>query len=376
MTSLNMATETEIAQRIARLTPLEEVLARIDALVEPVLPREIAIAHALGRVLASDVIVPALPAGALALRDGWAVNSELTADASSIAPLPLPDAIRIDAGQHLPEGTDAVAPLDTIEMSDGHAEIVAPAGPGEGVLAAGADVAAGSALLQAGARLTSVRLAALAAAGISRALVREPRVRVVQTRPQNDAFVSAAAQMVARAMASQGAAALSDDAGLDDALRDEEPDAVVAIGGTGCGRSDESVGSLARFGRVEVHGIAIAPGETAAFGRVGQRPVLLLPGRVDAALAAWCLVGGRLLARLCAAAEPPPALAARLTRKVASPLGLAELIAVRVRGQDADPLGSAHLPLHVLARTDGWFLVPADREGYPAGTEVMVRAWP
>ncbi len=48
-------------QRIARLTPLDDVLARIDALVGPVAPREVALAEAVGRVLAGDVVVAARP---------------------------------------------------------------------------------------------------------------------------------------------------------------------------------------------------------------------------------------------------------------------------------------------------------------------------
>ena len=72
----------------------------------------------------------------------------------------------------------------------------------------------------------------------------------------------------------------------------------------------------------------------------------------------------------------PPAVSARLTRKVASNLGLAELIPVRLRDGEAEPLGSGYLPLRTIARADGWMLVAADREGYPAGTPVMVRPWP
>jgi molybdopterin biosynthesis enzyme len=62
---------------------------------------------------------------------------------------------------------------------------------------------------------------------------------------------------------------------------------IVAIGGTGSGRNDESVRTLARAGTVQFHGIGITPGETTALGFVGARPVLLLPGRIDAALAGW-----------------------------------------------------------------------------------------
>jgi molybdopterin biosynthesis enzyme len=42
----------------------------------------------------------------------------------------------------------------------------------------------------------------------------------------------------------------------------------------------------------------------------------------------------------------------------------------------ADPLASKYLPLSSLARSDGWILVPAESEGYSAGTPVQVRPWP
>ena len=69
-------------------------------------------------------------------------------------------------------------------------------------------------------------------------------------------------------------------------------------------------------------------------------------------------------------------MAAKLTRKVASNLGLAELIPVRLRGGDAEPLGSGYLPLQTIAQADGWILVPADREGHPEGAAVLRRLIP
>ena len=83
------------------------------------------------------------------------------------------------------------------------------------------------------------------------------------------------------------------------ALADEAVDAVVVVGGTGSGRNDASVRTLARIGRVDVHGIALAAGrDRGCSGMIGARPVLLLPGRLDAALAAWLLLGRAMLARL------------------------------------------------------------------------------
>jgi molybdopterin molybdotransferase len=367
---------TQPTQRIARLTPLDVVLARVDALVGPVAPREVAIAAAVGRVLAGNVMVAARPGGPLALRDGWAVQSALTHDASPYAPAPLPSAIRIDAGEALPGGADAVAEIDAVVVRDGGAQAIAAITSGDGVLPAGADADGAAALLLEGRRLGAVAAAALAGAQVSRIRVREPRLRVVRARPRGDPIIDAAAALLAHAIAAAGGIVLDDCEGLEDALRREDADGVVAIGGTGSGRHDISVSTLAGLGRVEVHGIALSPGETAAFGMVATRPVLLLPGRIDSALAVWVLLGQRMLARLAASRDEPQAGTARLTRKVASNLGLAEVIPVRVRDQEAEPLGSGYLPLQTIAQADGWIVVGADREGYPAGTAVMVRPWP
>src|SRR5258708_25066527 len=96
-------------QRSAKLTPLGDVLVRVGAWYKPVAPRRADLSAALGRILAEDVVIPGpLPATAVALRDGWAVRSELTADAGGYAPAPLASAVRIDVGQPLPADADAV----------------------------------------------------------------------------------------------------------------------------------------------------------------------------------------------------------------------------------------------------------------------------
>jgi molybdopterin biosynthesis enzyme len=367
-------TENQAMQRIARLTPLDAVLARIDALVVPVAPREVALAAAVGRVLAGDVMVAMRPRMPLALRDGWAVNSALTRDAGPYAPAPLPSAVRIDVGEPMPPGADAVAEIDAVVLRDGRAQAVAAITSGDGVLSAGADAAGNTAFARGGGRLGALVAAAFAGA-VSRVSIHEPRVRVVGTRP--DPIIDAAAALLAHAIAAAGGIALCESGeGLEEALRRHDADAVVAVGGTGSGRNDASVTTLARLGRVEVHGVALSPGETAALGMIETRPVLLLPGRIDAALAVWLLLGQRLLARLAGSREQPAAAYAKLTRKVASNLGLAELIPVRLREGQAEPLGSGYLPLQTLAQSDGWILVPGDREGHPAGAAVMVRSWP
>src|SRR5262249_31298852 len=296
-----MIVEPDTRQRIARLTPLADVLARLDALVKPVAPRTADLAAAFGRTLAEDVVIHApIPATARALRDGWAVSSDLTTDAGAYAPAPLPSAAWVDVGEALPGDADAVAPLDAVAIRDGAAQALAPVGPGEGALPTGADVAPGTTLLPPGRRLGAIEVALLAAAGVAEVRVRAPRLRLVRAAPGTDALIDAALGCIADAVGSQGGvAAIAAERSLTDALADTSVDAVVVIGGTGTGRNDATVRTLASMGELLVHGIALLPGDTTAFGTGGARPVLALPGRLDAALAAWHGLGPGMLARVC-----------------------------------------------------------------------------
>ncbi|HZD89510.1 MAG TPA: molybdopterin-binding protein, partial [Pseudolabrys sp.] len=283
---------------------------------------------------------------------------------------------RVEIGQAMPPGTDSVAPLDAVQVENGRAEALSPVSPGEGVLPAGGDCLPSPGLRSAGARLRYSDLAAFAAAGVTRVTVRQPRLRVVPLRLNS--MVLAAARLIAGDIERRGGVARVDETGdLSVAMVGDDADAYVALGGTGSGRRDTSVATLAREGKVAVHGVALTPGETTAFGFAGRRPVLLLPGRLDAALSAWLVIGRHLLARLAGAenatsGELPASLP--LARKVTSSVGLAEVVPVRRTGDKVEPLAHKYLPLSALTRADGWILVPAESEGYSAGAPVSV--WP
>src|SRR5215472_5242771 len=141
-------------QRIARLTPLDTILALIQSRIAAVAPRRAALSQALSAVLAEDVQPPQCPTQPIALRDGFAVTAAEMVDAGPYAPVPLGlTACRIDIGDVLPSGTDAVVPLDAITLRATRAEAIAAVAPGDGVLAAGGDAAPTTALRRAGERL-------------------------------------------------------------------------------------------------------------------------------------------------------------------------------------------------------------------------------
>lgn len=374
-----MSSPAETVQRIARLAPLGEIMARVDAAILPATARETAPAAAVGATLAADVVAPrACPAAPVALRDGWAVSSDRVSDAGPYAPVPLnPPPVWVEAGDAMPTGTDAVLPADAVVVTKAGAEAHAATGAGEGVAAIGAEIANDAILRRAGAALRPSDIAVFRAAGIERVSVRAPRVSIysvtVATRTRDDTL----SPLVARSVEAMGCIAqVAQVSTLEAALTDRASDVIITIGGTGTGKRDAAVKTLARVGKVEFHGFGIAPGETAALGFVNDRPILMLPGRLDAALAALLIVGRVLLARRAGRTTIESGASIRLTKKVTSTVGLADFVPVRLADNGVEPLGSGVLSLQSIAQADGWIVVPPESEGMAAGATVEMRALP
>jgi molybdopterin molybdotransferase len=374
-----MSPPTETLQRIARLAPLAEIVQRLRDTVAPVAPRDVEPVAALGAIVAADVAAStASPVAALAQRDGWAVVSDRVTDAGPYAPAPLdPAPPWVETGQPMPTGTDAVLPVDAVAITKSGAEAHASAASGEGVIAAGANVASGAILRRAGQMLRPSDVAVFAAAGIQSISVRAPRVKIfsvtMPTRSREDTI----SPLIARAVEAEGCMVqVAQASTLEAALTDRASDVVISIGGTGTGKRDTAVKTLARIGKVELHGFGIAPGETAAFGTVDGRAVLLLPGGIDAAFAAFLVVGRELLARCSGKKETAAGVPLPLTKKVTSTVGLAEFVPVRRTESGIEPLGSGTLSLQSLAQADGWVLIPPESEGLAAGAMAEMRKFP
>jgi molybdopterin biosynthesis enzyme len=260
------------------------------------------------------------------------------------------------------------------------AEAMAGAAPGDGVLPTGADADTQQPLRRAGQRLRDLDVAILCATKVARVSVREPRVRVISAAPI-EAAADVVGPLIAQAVnAAGGAGSLvrthGDTDALARALQEDDVDAFVTIGGTGEGRRDASVRTLARTGRFELHGMGLRPGETAALGAVDARAALMLPGRLDAALAVWLTAGQYLLRRLTGWQEAQAGHAAKLTRKIVSTIGLVEIVPVAACEGGVEPLASGYFPLQALACAEGWVMVPPESEGYPAGATVEVMPFP
>jgi len=265
---------------------------------------------------------------------------------------------------------DDVARLSLVEALAAIDRGVSPVAPIERDLASavGCTLAA-DAVIESGAltvRLTGARLRhvdiALLDGGTTRVSVRVPKFFVV-----GDGAVGA---LIAGAIESNGGMAVITDTPLAVALDNPSVDAVVAIGKYTLARD------IGKSGRIDFDGVAVNPGGATAFGNAHDRPVLILPAELDGALAGWLTVGRRLLARLAFRLIEEQPFLLELARPVASKRGIAEVVPVRRRAAQVEPLVGDTWTTHSIARADGWLLVPADSEGLPAGAKVQMRPWP
>jgi molybdopterin biosynthesis enzyme len=356
-------------QRIERLTPLAEVLTAIETQVTPIAAREVGLASALGCVLADDIVADRRPQLALALRDGYALRSEETTDAGSYAPAPLSLATRVNVGETVPPGADAIT--DAVSDDGLTPRALAPVAPGDGVLMPGQDCESGEIMLPAGRALRGLDVAILEALGIGSVSVRSPIALIVQARP-DDPILQAVTSLLARSIKQHATATVF--SGTTEAAfgHVQEADVIIVLGGSGEGTNDNSVRALAQAGRLVAHGIGLSPGETSAFGFIERTPVLIIPGRLDAALAVWHVLGARMMARLAGRTDAPAVRHAKLARKIASTIGLVEFVPVATDADMVTPLASTYLPWRVLAQATGYVLVPAQQEGFAPGTLVPV----
>jgi molybdopterin biosynthesis enzyme len=163
-------------------------------------------------------------------------------------------------------------------------------------------------------------------------------------------------------------AAARDAASIGKQLDTSACDLLIIVGGSGVGRTDASVIALTTRGEVIAHGLALQPGRTAAAGRIAQTPAIIVPGSPDQALAAWWAVALPVLDLL--ANQERGTLSLPLARKIASTVGLAEIVLLERQADAWMPLATGDLPLETVARADAWLLVSDSSEGYAAGTPV------
>jgi molybdopterin molybdotransferase len=357
----------------ASLTPLDTALAMLLRGLAPLQPIELSLADALGCVAAGMPPLEAHPPHDVAATDGWAMRARDLVGASSYSPLPLVALpVWVEAGDAVPEGCDCVIDADSVDRSGPLVQVLAEAIPGQGVRRIGGELAAGSFVIAAGRCVRPLDLSIARTAGRQGLNVRRPRLAIVNIPASGNAVT---AQLMAESARAAGAAvtcveAAARDAGsIAAAIDADNCDLLVTVGGSGVGRSDAAIAALAERGEVVAHGIALQPGRTSGVGRIGMIPVIALPGALDHALAAWWTLALPVLDRL-SGRQPRMTVTLQLARKIASSVGIAEIVLLEKNDRGWMPLAVGDLSLETVARADAWLVVSAGSEGFAAGAPV------
>ncbi len=394
---------------------VEDVWTLIDERIQHLNPETVPLLKAAGRVLARDAVSAVdVPAFARSAMDGYAVRAEDTFGATPDDPRPLrvlgesmpadpagvsvapQGCVRIMTGAPLPDGADAVVPVENTVPAGETVRVTAAVPPKKHVGYVGEDVRKGSTVLKAGRRLRPQDVGLLSSLGFAQIFVVErPRVATLITgneilppgsMPEEHSIVDANSPMLG--------ALIERDGGLGQPpvrVRDEreavaaaiaeaaqQADVVLVSGGSSVGAEDHAPAILREKGDLPVHGVAMRPSSPAGLGFWDGIPVFLLPGNPVSCLCAYDFFAGRAIRRLGGRPKgwPHVALLLPLQRKIVSALGRTDYVRVRIEDAAVVPLAvSGASILSSTTRAHGFVIVRKDSEGHAEGTAVTVHLY-
>ncbi|MDK2974252.1 MAG: molybdopterin molybdotransferase [Methanofollis sp.] len=350
--------------------------------------------RSVGRVTAVPVYAPyAVPPVHTASMDGIAVKSAETVGASDQRPVLLLHAVRVNTGNAVPGGYDAVILIEDVWTDGKEYRIRKPAGPMQHIRPAGEDIRAGGMALPAGHRIRPFDIGALATYGITEVRVRSVRAALIPTGselispgtpPKPGQVVESNTVMTAAFLEERGVDCVRypitpDEPDLIRAAIEKavgECDLVIVSAGSSAGTRDYTAAVIDELGEVLVHGIAIKPGKPAIIGSIAEKPVLGLPGYPLSAQTILRSVIAPLLDEWGFRGREEVRLPVVLARTLTSDIGFDEFVLHTV-GRIGDryvatPQSRGAGVQMASVRANAVVLVPAQTEGFDAGETVEV----
>jgi len=294
---------------------VEEALKNILDAVSPLGLEKVNLFEALGRVIGEDVHAGrAIPPKDNSAMDGYALRAEDTRGASPDNPVILKvvedipagavpqkriepgQASRIMTGAPIPEGANAVVPMEESRREGGGVAILAEAATGRVIRRAGEDVQPGEKVISRGEIIRPAEIGMLSSLGRSFIFVHQrPLVAIVATGDELTDVDEPTSPWKIVSSNSYALAALARDCGaipmqlgiardrredLVEAFRNAmRADLIVSSGGVSVGDYDLVKDVMKQEGnRMQFWRVAMRPGRPLAFGSMGGVPTVGLPG--------------------------------------------------------------------------------------------------
>jgi molybdopterin molybdotransferase len=389
---------------MADLLTIDEARVLVLGAVTRLEAGERPIAETLGRVLAEDVAAERdVPSFANSAMDGFAVRSgpagrelrivgESRAGTPSEVPVADGEAVRISTGAALPDGADAVLPVEDAQERDGLVVPAVDVPPAQAVREPGEDLRAGAVVLHAGCVLGPAELGVAVEAGRAALRVsRAPRVAIVATGDElvapgeplrHGQLHNSNAVTLAALARGTGAQVVSTGEVRDDAEATRSAiaraldgtDVLLLTGGVSVGPHDHVKPALTALGVEEIFWrVAMRPGKPLWFGRREQQLVFGLPGNPVSAMVTFLLFARPALRAMQGAPAAPPRRRVVLGAPVARQRTRDEAVRVRIDDGRALPTGpqGSH-QLHSMIGAEALAIVPRGEGDMPAGAEVEI----
>lgn len=390
---------------------LEEALHRLvqnfkQKVVYPLPAEKIKVKEALGRVTAEPVFAKrSSPYFHSAAMDGYAVRSKDTFNATEKDPVLLKigeQALWIETGDPLPEGFDAVIPVEEVNVKEGFIEIYKSYPPYHDVRPVGEDIVATEMIIPENHFIRPFEIGAMLASGILEVVVRKkPKVGIIPTgsellTPEEaekeglnpPSLIEYNSSVLKGLLEKDGAEvkvypiAKDDEFSIKSSIEKAliENDMVLLNAGSGYGKEDFTYKVLSELGEVIINGVAIKPGKPFIASFCKNKPVLGIPGYPVSAIFCYQLFVRPLIELYLGAKLPKEEkIKGLLSRQLSSPVGVDEFVRVKVGkvGEKyiVSPLGRGAGLLMSVVRADGYLWIPAGIEGFSPGKEVEVFLW-
>lgn len=386
---------------------LEILLQRFKEKVGfPLGSEEIPVKEALNRITAEPVFArissPYFHSSAM---DGYAVRSRSTFSATEKDPARLKigeEAVWIETGDPLPEGFDAVIPVEEVNVKGDYIEIYKAYPPYHDVRPVGEDIVATELIIPENHFIRAVDIGAMLASGILKVKVRKrPVVGIIPTgseliEPEKvekeklkpPALIEYNSSVLANLLKEDGAEpkvypiAKDEEKSIEESILKayQECDLVLLNAGSGYGKEDFTYKVISKLGEVLINGVAIKPGKPFIAGFIENKLVLGIPGYPVSAFFCYHLFVKPLVELyLGVKLKREEKIQAILSRNLSSNIGVDEFVRVKV-GRVGDkyivsPVSRGAGLLMSVVRADGYIVIPSGSEGYSQGQVVDVFLW-
>lgn len=398
---------------------IEHILSQLTPLAAETLPLE----QSLNRILADDIIANVnLPPFANSAMDGYAVLSsdlstasrdkptmlrvvmDIPAGYAPQSPIHAGEAARIMTGAPIPDGADAVVPVEQTDSDWSNPEgtslpdqvqIYARVQPNDNIRPIGENIQLGQTVINKRTRIGAAEMGMLAALGCATVTVfRQPRIAILSTGDELVGVDEPLKPGQIRDVNGYTLTALVRSAGgipirlpiardnLDavrklfrDALA-HQPDMIVSSAGVSVGAADMIRTVLDELGEVRFWRINIRPGKPLAFGHVQDVPFFGLPGNPVSAMVTFAVLVRPAINYLASNHDSSKIIKAVTDEDITSD-GRRSYLRVTLERSTGKPV--AHLTgtqssgaLISMVLADGLLIVPEDIQLVPAGTELSV----